>query len=207
MRRTRFVLPVLLALLGVVAAGCGTAAPAGAPAASPSGVARFSAYKNAQYVFGIAYPSGWSKSIAAPVSTSPKTGERLFQGTFLDPHGTVTKGGQALDGVTVEVYQLDKTVKPGVRYTSTAMRIIGGSLLPKLQHIQVAGKAKAVSVHGDPGWSVGYRFRQQGYIVQALSVLVLKHRYAYWVTGKATSDTWSELWPALRISLGTFRVR
>jgi hypothetical protein len=38
-------------------------------------VARFSAHKNAQYVFSIAYPAGWSKSIAAPLGPAHLGGD------------------------------------------------------------------------------------------------------------------------------------
>jgi len=207
MRRTQFALAVLLALLVALAAGCATGTPAGNPSSSASGVAQFSAYKNAEYLLSIAYPAAWAKTIEASATTSPKTGDRLLAATFIDSKGAVAKSGTSVDGDTVEVFQLDKAVKPGKRYTNTAMRIIDGSLLPRLKRVQLAGKPKEVTVHGDPGWSVAYRYALQGQTMQALSVLVLKHRYAYWVTGHATAETWSRLWPQLRISLGSFRVR
>ena len=207
MRRTQFVLLVLPALLVALAAGCGAGAPAGNPSSSASDVAQFSVYKNPEYLFSIAYPTGWTKAIEALASTSPNTGDRLLTATFVDPEGAVATSGRPVDGATVEVFQLDKAVEPGKRYASTAMRIMGGALLPRLKRVQLAGKPKQVTVHGDPGWSVAYRYSLQGHTMQALSVLVLKHRYAYWVTGHATAETWSALWPRLRTSLGTFRVR
>jgi len=181
--------------------------PASNPSSSASGAAQFSAYRNAEYLLSIAYPAGWTKTIATAASTAPKTGDRLLAATFLDPKGAVAKSGMPVDGVMVEVFQLDRVVTPGKRYTSTAMRIMGGSLLPRLKLVQLADRPKDVTVHGDPGWSVAYRYSLQGHTMQALSVLVFKHRYAYWLTGHATAETWSGLWPQLRISLGTFRVR
>ena len=207
MRRTQFVLLVVAALLVGLVAGCGAGTPASSPSSSASGVARFIVYQNPEYLFSIAYPAGWTKSIEASASTSPKTGDQLLTATFLDPKGAVAASGKPVDGDTVEVFQLDKAVKPGNRYASTAMRIMGGSLLPRLERVQLAGKPAQVTVHGDLGWRVAYRYSLHGHAMQALSVLVLKHRYAYWVTGQATAETWSGSWPRLRISLGTFRVR
>jgi hypothetical protein len=206
MRRTRFPVPVLLALIVALAAGCGAATPAGNPS-SASGVEHFGVYKNAEYLFSIAYPAAWTKTIKASASASPATGDLLLTAAFVDLKGGLAKSGKPVDGDIVEVFQLDKAVRPGTRYTNTAMRITGGSLLPRLNRVQLAGKPKEVTVHGDPGWSVAYRYSLQGHTMQALSVLVLKHRYAYWLTGQATAETWSGVWPRLRISLGTFRVR
>ncbi|MEI6502422.1 MAG: hypothetical protein WCP21_15530 [Armatimonadota bacterium] len=147
MRRTQFALAVLLALLVPLAAGCGMGTPAGNPSSSASGAVQFSAYENADYPFSIAYPAGWTKTIVTAASTSPKTGDRLLAATFLDPKGAVAKSGMPVDGVTVEVFQLDKAVTLGKRYTNTALRIMGGSLLPRLKRIQLAGKPKDVTVH------------------------------------------------------------
>jgi hypothetical protein len=207
MRRALFVLSALTALCFGAATGCGSTTPASNPSSSASGAAQFTVYKNAKFGFSLVYPARWTRTVSVSASASPQTGERLLAMTLIDPQGAEVQGGQLADGESVEVYQLDRAVKPGVRYTSVAMRVMGGSLLPRLQSLEVKAKPKEVSVHGDPGWSVAYTYALHGHSMLALSVLVLKHRYAYWVTGQSTAETWSAMWPRLRISLGTFRVR
>jgi hypothetical protein len=155
--------------------------------------------------FSVAYPFGWRVSQWRAPAGPRKTGDLLLSMAFVDPKGTVVNG-KYVDGEQLSVFQLDRAIKPGVKYPDTARRIVMGSLLSKLGTVDVRRPLHQISINGHPAWQIGYTYSMGGHTVFADSALVLKRSYAYWLTGQSESHTWRTTWPVLSLVMGAFKV-
>lgn len=195
---------VLVALL----AGCGNggALPATGGVASASAPAQFkvATIEDHQLRFKVSYPYGWLVSRWRAPAGPRKTGEQLLNMAFANPKGTVVDG-KYIDGEQLSVFRLNREVKAGANYPSTARNIVMGNLLPKLHSVQIIKPLQQISVHGDPGWRIGYRYHLGSHTVFAESALILKHTYAYWLTGQSDAYAWRTSWPVLSVVLGAFQ--
>ena len=81
-----------------------------------------------------------------------------------------------------------------------------GTPLPKLKGVQILKPLKEISIHGDPAWLITYSYGLGTHTIFAEYALLLKHTYAYWLTGQSDAYTWKTMWPVLSVVLGAFRV-
>ena len=193
-------------VLGASLAGCGSggALPVTGQANSAPAKVKAITFRDRPLRFSVAYPFGWRVSQWRAPTGARKTGQLLLSLGFADPTGTVVKG-KYVDGEQLSVFQLDRAVKPGVKFSDTARRIVMGSLLSKLSGVAIRKPLHEISVNGDPGWQVGYTYNIGGHTVFADSAIVLKHSYAYWLTGQSDSHAWRKTWPVLSVVMGAFK--
>ncbi len=102
------------------------------------------------------------------------------------------------------MYQLDRAVKPGAKYPDTSRHIMGDPA-PKLADVQPQGPPSEITLHGDPGWQISYSLHSGRAQIWAGSALILKHQYAYWLTGQSATPRWRTTWPVLSVAMGAFR--
>jgi hypothetical protein len=205
MRGTRYrVMAVVLGVLALGAASCG-----GSP--SPSASATVShgpspvmvrTYADDEFGFTIRYPDGWIKaeSRAPAGSVTPLR----MSVVFADPDGAMVDGS-LVDGVGVTVYKLDRsTTAAQVRKHPDAFKVVSDEIMAQLDDVTVTTALSPVEVNGAPGFSVVYRHSLNGQQVGAVSYLIPRGRYAYWVTGQATPATWDSAGEELGPSMDSF---
>ena len=197
-----------LALLLIIASlpGCGSggALPATGGVASAPARLKVRMYKDRQLRFTVAFPQGWVVSKWHAPAGVPKTGDLVSTVAFANPKGT-TINGRYVDAEHVSVSQLDRAVKPGAKYPDTSRRIMS-NLLHKLTDAQPTGPPTEFTSNGDPGWRISYSYTLDGQQIFASSGLILKHQYAYWLTGQSAAGAWRTTWPVLRVAMGAFKV-
>jgi hypothetical protein len=160
---------------------------------------------NTEYAFRMAYPVSWLRSTWQKEPGSPSASTLQFLLSYADPGGAQVKGSY-VDGEQVAVHLLSRSVLPGEVSREGALRIVRGVMLKDLPGFGFRREMDKVDVHGDTGWLVDYSYRIGTMTIWARSILVLKGKYAYWVTGQSSSTTWNSVYPPLETALSYFRV-
>ena len=200
-RHLALIMTISAALLAL-AAGLGACASSGSatlpdqvpPAArsmSPAPASAFGLDTNKQYRFSVDYPLGWlSASTKAAAS-----GDALTSTLWADPKGKVV-GGHAFDTLQVAVYAMSKPVKAADLVSHAGdFKVIVDGLIKDLPKLKITDAFKPVTVNGTKGFQVTYTYDAQNTEAGAMSYLLLpKGRYAYWLTGQASADTWAQSW-------------
>ena len=108
-----------------------------------------------------------------------------------DPHGKLVQG-HYVDALQVSVYALSKAVQPAdlVTHSGDFKAIVDG-LTKGLPMFAVSDPFRPITVNGTKGFQITYTYGIHSTPAGAMSYLLLKGRYAYWITGQATADTWS----------------
>jgi hypothetical protein len=212
-RHLALTMTVSAALLAL-AAGLGACASSGSatlpdqvpPAArsmSPAPPSAFGVGTNKQYRFSIDYPLGWlSASTKAAAS-----GDALTSTLWADPKGKVV-GGHAFDTLQVAVYAMAKPVKAAdLKSHAGDFDLIVHSLIKGLPKLRITDAFRPITVNGTKGFQITYTYDAQNTEAGAMSYLLLpKGRYAYWITGQASADTWAQSWSKLTPAMASFTI-
>ncbi len=176
---------------------------AAAKSMSPAPASAFGLDTNKQYRFSVDYPLGWL-SVSAKGATS---GEALTSTLWADPKGKVV-AGHALDTLSVSVYAMTKPVKATDLVSHSGdFKVIVDDLIKGLPRLKVTDAFRPVTVNGTKGFQVTYTYDSQSTKAGAMSYLLLpKGRYAYWITGQASADTWAQSWSKLTPAMASFTI-
>jgi len=175
----------------------------GSPSAAPASA--FGQATSKKYGLAIRYPLGWVSS-AREIKAGDKAGSALISITWADPKGKVVGGG-FVDLLHVSVYALSRPVKPGdvTRYKGD-FKAIAYSMIKGLPGLALSGPIKPVTVNGTTGFQVTYAYQVSGTRAGAMSYLLPKGKYAYWVTGQSSAATWSTSWTKLTPAMASFTI-
>jgi hypothetical protein len=174
--------------------------------ASPASAAAFGVAASKQYGFSLKVPLGWVSA-----STSAKAGDTsgapLESVSWTNPKGKVV-AGHYVDALQVSVYAMTKAVKPAdlVKHARDFKGIAYG-LIKGLPTLAVTDPIKPITVNGTKGFQVTYTYAVDNTPTGAMSYLLPKGRYAYWITGQASSETWTAAWSKLTPAMAAFTIK
>lgn len=195
--------------LGACSSSGGTSGlPSQVPAAagdSSAAPATFGLATNKQYGFSVRYPRGW---VGAATSAAPgdKSGAPLVSVSWADPKGKQVDG-HYVDALQVSVYALTKPVKPAdVARHAGDFKVIVDGLTKGLPRFAVTDHFKPITLNGTKGFQITYTYALHNTPTGAMSYLLPKGDYAYWVTGQASADTWSAAWSKLTPTMASFTI-
>jgi hypothetical protein len=176
-----------------------TGSPSAAPASS------FGLATNKQYGFSVRYPLGWV-SAARTAAPGNASGAPLLSVSWADTKGKVVDGG-FVDTLQVAVYGMSKPVKAAdlVRYSGDFKAIVDG-LIKNLPKLTVTDRFRPITVNGTKGFQITYAYDIGGTPTGAMSYLLPKGSYAYWITGQSSADTWSASWSKLAPAMASFTI-
>ncbi len=173
--------------------------------ASAAPATAFGVATSKQYGFSLKYPLGWvsASTKAKPGDTS---GAPLESVSWTDPKGKVV-AGHYVDVLQVSVYAMTKAVKPAdLAKHARDFKGIAYGLIKGLPTLAVTDPIKPITMNGTKGFQVTYTYAIDGTPTGAMSYLLPKGRYAYWVTGQASSDTWTASWSKLTPAMAAFTI-
>lgn len=189
-------------LLGACSSNAGSAVPDQVPngSASPSAAppTAFGQATSKKFGFSIRYPLGWI-SATHTAKAGDALGSALLSVGWANPKGETVEGGLGfVDTLHLSVYGMNKPVKPVdlTRYRSDFKGIVD-SMIKDLPKISVSDPFKPITVNGTKGFQITYAYTVQGTRVGAMSYLLPKGSYAYWVTGQSSAATWQASWSKL----------
>ncbi|HUK76790.1 MAG TPA: hypothetical protein VL117_04225 [Thermoleophilia bacterium] len=202
-------LPAAAGLLGGCSSNAASTLPDQVPSASgspsPAPASAFGQATSKKYGLTLRYPLGWV-SAAREIKAGDKAGSALISLTWADPKGKVVGGG-FVDTLHVSVYAMSKPVKPGdVTRHKSDFEAIAYSMIKALPSLAMSGPFKPITVNGTGGLQITYAYRVQGARVGAMSYLLPKGKYAYWVSGQSSADTWSAAWSKLAPAMASFTI-
>ena len=196
-------------LLGACSSTASSTPPEQVPAASGSPstapVSAFGQATSKKFGLSIRYPLGWvSAAHAAKAGDAP--GSALLSVSWADSKGKVVGGG-FVDTLHVSVYAMSKPVKPAdvTRYPGDFKAIAYG-MIKGLPHVKVSDPFKPITVNGTKGFQITYAYMVQGTRVGAMSYLLPKGSYAYWVTGQSSAATWTATWSKLTPAMASLTI-
>ena len=200
---------VTVSLLGACSSNATSTLPEQVPSAtgSPSGapVSAFGLTTSAKYQFSIRYPLRWVSAVQAAKS-GDKVVTTLLSLSWADPKGKVVGGG-FVDTLHVSVYAMSKKVGPhDVATHRAAFVAIAAGMLKDLPHLRITEPIRPLTLNGTPGLQVTYTYTVQGARVGAMSYLLPKGRYGYWVSGQSSATTWSSAWSKLAPAMASFTI-
>ncbi len=209
--RTRHLILTLLAGAALIVplaalSACSSSAPsaAGSPTAAP--VSAFALVTNAKYQFSIRYPLRWVSAVHA-AKANDKVVTSLLSMNWADPKGATAGGLGYIDGLQVSVYAMSKRVGAHdlTVHRAAFVGIVAG-LLKLLPDVKITDPIKPITLNGTPGLQVTYTYSNQGAQVGAMSYLLAKGAYGYWVTGQSSKATWSSAWSKLGPAMASFTI-
>jgi len=102
---------------------------------------------------------------------------------------------------------MSKPVQPGdlTRHKRDFKAIVAG-LIKGLPGFAVSDPFKPITVNGTRGFQITYAYTVQGTRLGAMSYLLPKGAYAYWVTGQSSEATWSTSWSKLAPAMASFTI-
>ena len=189
--------------------GNGTGLPSQSPVAtgspSPAPASAFGLATNKQYGVSIRYPLGWV-SVVKKAPAGDTSGAPLLSVSWADTKGKVVNGG-FVDTLQVSVYAMTKAVKPADLVRSAAsFKAIAGGLIKGLPNLAPTGPIKPLTLNGAKGFQVTYTYTIHDTPTGAMSYLLPKGKYAYWITGQSSADTWSAAWSKLAPAMASFTI-
>jgi hypothetical protein len=211
--RTRHLILALLAGAALIvplgalsACSSSETSPSGSPSAAP--VSAFGLASSAKYGFTIRYPLRWLSAVHA-AKPGDKVVTTLLSMSWANPEGATVGGGLGyIDSLQVSVYAMSKRV--GARDVTThrpAFVAITASLLKGLPGLKITDPITPLTLNGTPGLQVTYTYTAEGTRVGAMSYLLPKGAYGYWVTGQSSKATWSSAWSKLAPAMASFTIR
>jgi len=204
------VLAVVSGLGACSSSGGASGLPSQSPAAngtpSPAPPSAFGQATNKQYGISIRYPLGWV-SAARTAPAGDTSGAPLLSVSWADSKGKVVNGG-FVDVLHVSVYALTKPVKPNdvVRYAASFKGIAAG-LIKGLPGLKLTEPFKPLTLNGTKGIQITYTYMIHNTPTGAMSYLLPKGRYAYWVSGQSSADTWAASWSKLAPAMASFTIK
>lgn len=172
------------------------------PTAAPGGA--FGTAVNKQYGISMRCPLGW---VSATSTAKPSAkGDPLLQLMWANPKGKAANG-HLIDALEVSVYALTKPVKPGdVGSHTRDFEAIAYGMIKSLPQLDITDPPKLITVNGTTGIQVTYTYGEGGAPTGAMSYLLPKGRYAYWITGQSSAATWQSSWAKLAPSMASFTI-
>lgn len=198
----------LVVALGLLSA-CSSATPpsaTGSPTAAPASA--FGVAASAQYRFAIRYPLRWISAVHTAKATD-KVVTTLQTMSWADPRGATVGGGLGyVDVLQVSVYQMSKPVgaRDVVAHRAAFVAIVA-ALLKKLPDARITAPISPITLNGTQGLQVTYRYTTEGVKVGAMSYLLPKGHYGYWVTGQSSESTWASAWSKLAPAMASFTIK
>jgi hypothetical protein len=197
----------LVAPLGALSA-CASNAPSatGSPTAAP--MTSFGLAASAKYRFSIRYPLRWISAVHA-AKPGDKVVTTLLSWSWADPKGATVGGGLGyVDTLHVSVYALSKPVGAhDVATHKAAFVAITAGMLKGLPGLKITDPIAPITLNGVPGLQVTYSYTTEGTRIGAMSYLLPKGAYGYWVTGQSSAATWSSAWSKLAPAMASFTIR
>lgn len=167
---------------------------------SPGSASSFALYKDARYGFSVLCPKGWAGGVS-------KGGSALACVSWANPHGKQVDG-QYVDALQVSVYKMSKAAKPKDLVKDPGdFKAMVDSLIKGLPKLAVTDPFKPVAVNGTKGFQVTYAYDLHNTPTGAMSYLLVKGRYVYWITGQASSATWSQAWKTLAPAMASLTIK
>ena len=206
---TAAALPAAAGLLGGCSSNASSPVPDQVPSANASpSAAPASAFGQAtskKYGLTLRYPLGWV-SATHEIKAGDKAGTALLSLTWADPKGKVI-GGRLVDTLQVSVYAMSKPVRPAdlTRHKRDFKAIVDG-MIRGLPDIAVSDPFKPIALNGTKGFQITYAYSVHGTHVGAMSYLLPRGAYAYWITGQSSAATWSAAWSKLAPAMASFTV-
>ena len=196
---------------GCSSSGSSTGLPSQAPLSSSSTKPdSFGFATNKRYGFSLRYPLGWLSAAFRPLPGG-KSGGPLMVTSWADPKGKQVDG-HYIDALQVTVFELNKPVtEADVAEHAADFKVICGEMmveqLGKNPHIAISDPFRPVTVNGTMGFQITYSYLVDGTPTGAMSYLLPKGRYVYWVTGQASANTWSMAWSMLAPAMASFAIK
>ena len=217
--RTRHLILVLLAGAAVIVplgalSACSSSAASTVPgqvgasgSPSPAPLSAFGLATSAKYQFTMRYPLRWISALKA-AKAGDKVVTTQLSWSWADPKGATVGGGLGyVDTLHLSVYQMSKRVGPhDMTRNRAAFAAIVTSLLKGLPDLKITDPIKPLTLNGTAGLQVTYTFTAQGTRVGAMSYLLAKGGYGYWVTGQSSEKTWSSAWSKLAPAMASFTI-
>jgi hypothetical protein len=198
-----------VSLLGACSSNANSTLPdqvpsaSGSPSAAP--VSAFGQMTSKKYGLAVRYPLGWV-SAAHEVKAGDKAGSALLSVSWANPKGKVVGGG-FVDTLHVSVYAMSKPVRPSdVAHHKGDFKAIVDGLIKGLPGFAVSDPFKPITVNGTKGFQITYAYSVQGTRVGAMSYLLPRGAYAYWVTGQSSEATWPASWSKLTPAMASFTI-
>jgi len=204
-----------VAALALSAGACSNGS-SGLPAQSPgssASAAPASAFGVAiikRFGISIRVPLGWA-SAAATAKPGDKSGGPLLVATWADPKGKQV-AGHYLDALQIMVFELNKPAAPtDVAVHPNDFKAIGREMIAEeigtKQQVSISDPFKPITLNGTSGLQVTYSYLVGSTPTGAMSYLLPKGRYAYWITGQASAATWSTAWSKLAPAMSSFTIK
>jgi hypothetical protein len=210
--RTRWFVTALLACtalvmaIGLSACSSGALVPnatGSSPTAAPASAFSAAAYK--RYGISLLYPRGWVSAASGAKSGGARG--PLLELMWGNPKGKVSDG-HLIDALSVTVFALNRPVQPeAVTRQVGSFKIIAYDLVKALPELYVTDPPKLVTINGTRGIELTYTFGLNGTATGAMSYLLPKGHYAYWVTGQSSAATWLTSWSKLGPAMASFTIR
>ena len=203
------VLAIVAGLGACTSSGSSSGLPDQVPpaSASPSSTASgFGATGSKAYGFTLKYPLGW---VAASKSAgvADKSGGPLVSLIWADPSGKQVDD-HYVDSLQLSVYAMSKRLGPtDLTRHAADFKGIAYSLIRNLPQLSVTDPLKPIDLNGTKGFQITYRFSINGTLAGAMSYLLPRGRYAYWVTGQASRSTWSAAWSKMAPAMASLTIR
>jgi hypothetical protein len=178
--------------------------PSGSPSAAP--LSAFGRATSAKYQLSVLYPLHWVSAVRA-AKAGDKVVTTLLSMTWADPKGAIVGGGSFVDTLHVAVYEMSRKVGPNdLKVHRAAFVAIAASMLKGLPGLRITDPIAPITLNGTPGLQVTYTYTVQGTHVGAMSYLLPKGSYAYWVTGQSSESTWTSAWSKLAPAMASFTI-
>lgn len=213
-----FTIGLTLFVLAGSAAACSSSGSTGLPTQSPTGAGSKSAAPASSFGlatnklcrFSVRYPLGWISAATSAAAGKAGAGP-LATDSWADPQGKQVDN-HYVDALQVTVYEMNEAVKPSdlVRHAEDFKSIAREMIKNQCGNgarVSVTGDFKPITLNGTKGFQITYTYLVHNTPAGAMSYLLLKGRYAYWITGQASADTWSTAWSKLAPAMASFTIK
>lgn len=191
-------LAVISVLAGaVLLAGCGS---------SGGGGGGMKTYANSDYKFSITYDGGKLSQGSSATTGSGAGATPVFKVGFADK-SSADDQGIAVDGLLVQVYKLQREVKPE---EVPGLKSVFEGLIPQLQaglgSGAKMGQLTSAEVNALPGFRIEYTFLGSDGTVKSITYFLIKGQYEYELTAQAREKTWPNLEAIFTSAIDSFKV-
>jgi hypothetical protein len=199
-----------IAMLAVLAAGCGGSSTTSEAQGQSSTTAGSTAmetkqYTNSDYKFSFSYPATWEMKSDVTTDASSGGGSVFSTGAF-DPKGTVLND-ILRDGAVVSIYKLNITVDDSMMgELRPEVETVVAEMGKQQEGLKTLEALQETTLGGIPGFKVTYSFPADG--VQLVSTLyfLFQRDLEYQVTLQSAETLWDKLGPEFDTVLKSFKV-
>lgn len=207
--RSAIALPLALAALTLVIAGCSASVSTGDSSSPPAGdsgtTTSTKTYSNPQYGFSITYSDRFTQG--KPVNGTGAGGSSVLDVVFADKSGPVVSD-RYVNAIQVSVYELARELKPSeVPQIKSELQGIVDQLMSSLPSAKVVEKLSPVKVNGVPGFALKYTYAESGTDLTAVAFFLIRGKFEYQVTAQAATADWDSLKGELEAAVKSFTVQ